>query len=142
MNYYKLKFVNTLPDGFGGKANRYKVEILKKYRSDQGLLAHELIHVKAWYVGLAVCLLVGLAAAGYWHWLWIVPAAAVAWSNQDIAYRWKWYRKWIEVVAYRKQLSVGYGNGIMYLTADFAVNALMSKYGLSLSREEAEELLG
>jgi len=123
-------------------ASRYKVEILKKYRSDAGLLAHELAHVKAWYVGVGVCLLAGATAAWYWHWLWMVPAAAVAWNNQGIAYRWKWYRKWIEGVAYRKQLSVGYGNGVMYLTADFAVNALMNKYGLSLSRREAEELLG
>jgi len=56
----KLKFVyGILPafvfyvdslDGFGGKANGPVVRVLKKYSgSDEGLLQHELTHVKQWY---------------------------------------------------------------------------------------------
>ncbi len=42
-------YVSSLPDGFAGKANGPVVRILESHRSDAGLLAHELCHVRQWW---------------------------------------------------------------------------------------------
>ena len=46
------------------------------------------------------------------------------------------YRQWCEVKAYRKQIAAG-----GYNSHDFAVTALVEKYGLRLSVDEARALL-
>ncbi|MNY56743.1 hypothetical protein D3C86_1928530 [compost metagenome] len=46
------------------------------------------------------------------------------------------YRQWCEVQAYRRQIAVG-----DYANSDFAVTALVNKYGLGLDAHEAWALL-
>jgi hypothetical protein len=43
-------FTDNIPEGFGGMANGPVVRIRKKYENtDEGILQHELTHVKQWY---------------------------------------------------------------------------------------------
>lgn len=46
MNYYWLKLVKDLPNGFGGTAQGPLIKILSKYKDDAGLIEHEKTHVR------------------------------------------------------------------------------------------------
>ena len=50
MKYPLVFYVKKLPDGFGGKANGPVIRILREYKGNRGLLAHELVHVKQWFI--------------------------------------------------------------------------------------------
>lgn len=48
MRYPFVFYVKTLPESMGGCANGPVIRILKQYRGDEGMLQHELVHVKQW----------------------------------------------------------------------------------------------
>ena len=75
---YSLKYVDSLSEGVGGRAQMWFITILRKYQSDTGILAHEKEHVRQfWTLGL-------------FH---------------GLLYRFsKKYRLWAEVKAYKMQL--------------------------------------
>jgi hypothetical protein len=48
MTYPLTFYVHTLPPDVGGCANGPVIRILEKYRNDEGIYRHELMHVKQW----------------------------------------------------------------------------------------------
>lgn len=137
MKYYSLKFVDSMPSGFGGKAWMWKIKILERYRNDKGLLEHEKWHVRCWYCCLAAVW--SVAATMYFcgpaDW-WLPFLLLGPWAH-GVLYRNKRFRKWSEVKAYRIQLKAG-----SYHSPQFAVDALMHKYSLGMSERRAREALG
>ena len=78
MKYPFTFYVDTLPPNVGGEARGFVIRILKKYKDDEGIYQHELIHVKQWLFSLGL---------------------------HSILYRvWDWYKLGAEVAAYREQL--------------------------------------
>lgn len=136
MKYFKVKYTDKIAEKFGGETWGPLIKIRPKYVSDTGLIEHEKTHVRQWYAVLALGLLLGtmlmlLVSPSLW------PVLGVAPVLHQLLYQWvRPYRRWCEVQAYRKQISVG-----GYSSTTFAVTALVEKYGLGLSVNEAEVLL-
>jgi len=137
MKYYTLKYKPSLKDGWGGYARYWKIEIAEKYRDDKGLLEHEKFHVRCWWYCLAATWLVALVMyfAGTHGW-WFSVMVMGPWMH-GILYRNKYFRKLVEVRAYKIQINKG-----SYSNVDFAVRALSSKYKLGISESHAKKLLG
>lgn len=136
MKYYKLIYTDSIKDGFGGKADMWKIRILEKYRNDKGLLEHEKFHVRCWWYCLlaswlisTVCLLTGLKGIAL---LFLVLGPFV----HQLIYRNKYFRRMVEAKAYRIQIKEG-----NYASNEFAIKAMMSKYGFGMSRDEAIKIL-
>ncbi|VVN51159.1 hypothetical protein PS685_00573 [Pseudomonas fluorescens] len=136
MNYYFLKITAELPNGFGGTAQGPFIKILAKYKDDIGLREHEKVHVRQWYALLTIGLLLSalltlLVSPSFWPFYGLAPFL------HQLLYKFvRPYRRWCEVQAYRKQLATG-----GYDSTDFAVSALVEKYDLNLSINEAKTLL-
>ena len=101
-----------------------------------GLLEHEKTHVRQWYavlgIGLLLCTLLMLFVSTA---LW--PLYGLAPFSHQLLYKVvRPYRRWCEVKAYRKQIAVG-----GYTSNEFAVTAMVEKYGLGLSVDKARALL-
>ena len=136
MKYFILKHVKDLPNGFGGTAQGPLIKIHPKYKGDAGLIEHEKTHVRQWYAALAIwlllCALLSLVVSPV---LW--PVCGLAPLVHPVLYKLgRPYRQWCEVQAYRKQLATG-----GYSTGEFAVIALVEKYDLGLSSDQAKALL-
>ena len=136
MNYYWLKLVGKLPNGFGGTAQGPFIKLLPKYKDDVGLIEHEKTHVRQWYavfgVGLLLCTLLTLLVSPS---LW--PLYGAAPFLHQLLYKFlRPYRRWCEVQAYRKQIAIG-----GYANNEFAVTALVERYDLNLSPNKAKALL-
>lgn len=136
MKYYILIYCKELPHGFGGTAKGPLIKLLSKYQADAGLLEHEKTHVRQWYAVLAIGLLIStllmlLVSPSLW------PLYGMAPLLHPLLYKFvRPYRQWCEVRAYRAQISIG-----GYTSNEFAVAALVKKYGLGLSIDEARALL-
>lgn len=136
MKFYLVHYTEKLANGFGGTAQGPLIKILSKYKDDAGLLAHEKTHVRQWYVVLALVLsLSALVTLMVSSSLW--PLCGLALFSHQLLYRFvRPYRRWSEVRAYRKQIATG-----GYTSNEFAVNALVERYDLNLSADEAKALL-
>lgn len=136
MKYYLIKLTESLPNGFGGTAQGPLIKLLPKYQHDVGLIKHEKTHVRQWYAVLGIGLLLSTLLAlkvspAFW------PLYGLAPFFHQLLYKFvRLYRRWCEVKAYRKQIAVG-----GYTSNEFAVTALVEKYGLGLSVYEARALL-
>ncbi len=136
MKYYLLRFKDGIPDKFSGQTCWMFIWIRPKLSNDIGLLEHEKAHVRQWYFWLAVGLLLGtmlnlLVSPSLWPLLGLAPFL------HQLLYKFvRPYRCWCEVQAYRKQIAVG-----GYLSNNFAVAALVEKYGLKLFADKARALL-
>jgi len=136
MKYYWIRYPKELANGFGGTAQGPLIKILPKYKDDTGLLEHEKVHVRQWYAWLALGLLIGmLLTLQVSPSLW--PLCGLAPFLHSLLYKFvRPYRRWCEVQAYRKQLAIG-----GYDSSHFAVTALVEKYDLNLSTNDAKALL-
>lgn len=136
MNCYLIKYAEKLANGFGGTAQGPFIKILLKYKDDVGLIEHEKVHVRQWYaviaLGLLLCTLLTLfVSPALWPMYGLTPFL------HQLLYKFgRPYRRWCEVRAYRKQIATG-----GYNSNEFAVTALVEKYGLRLSVDEARALL-
>ena len=136
MKYFIVKYVKELPNGFGGTAQGPLIKMLSKYKGDTGLIEHEKTHVRQWYAALAIwlllCALLSLVVSPV---LW--PLCGLAPLVHLVLYKLvRPYRQLCEIQAYRKQLATG-----GYSTGEFAVIALVEKYDLGLSSDQAKALL-
>ena len=136
MKYYLIKHTEKLANGFGGMAQGPLIKILSKYKDDTGLIEHEKTHVRQWYavlaIGLLLCTLLTLLVSPS---LWLLYGLAPA--LHPLLYKFvRPYRRWCEVQAYRTQIKTG-----DYISNEFAVTALVEKYGLRLGADEARALL-
>jgi hypothetical protein len=120
---YPLTFyVRTLPPDVGGCANGPVIRILEKYRNDEGIYRHELMHVKQWFVWSLLSIPVAyvlyqLVLFDYMA-LSILPVAL-----HSILYRFvKPYRFWCEVEAYKDQAK-HYNDDRRPLFAEYIANS-------------------
>ena len=121
---------------YSSKVNgAYKVKLLPialintAYKSDKGMRAHELEHIKQYCVVGVLAAAVGTAAFNWF--IGLILAIAM----HDTAYTFvRRYRLWAEVQAFKKQLTFG---GSLSLAA----KALSGNYDLKISYAEAVEKL-
>jgi len=108
-------YTDNLPDNFGGCANACVVRIRPKYRADAGIHAHEAEHVRQWWTGVLIGILVALAliAGGALH---------------PLAYLLPRYRLWAEARAYHIQ-ATHYPDDRTRLFAGF----IATNYGLEIT---------
>lgn len=136
MKYYLIMYTEKIANGFGGVAQGPLIKILPKYKGEAGLLEHEKAHVQQWYVwlviGLLFCTALTLFVSPY---LW--PLFGLTPALHQLLYKFvRPYRGWCEIRAYRQQIAVG-----GYVSNDFAITALIEKYDLGLSADEAKAFL-
>jgi hypothetical protein len=94
-----LTFItDRLPPGTGGSANGFVIRIRPKYAQDAGIKAHELEHVRQWWVTLGLHSLLYLFFKRYRLWSEIrayrVQLSFEA-DPQRKAYKRELFRKWI-----------------------------------------------
>jgi hypothetical protein len=102
-------YVDSLPNGFAGMSNGIFIRIDKDYKEDIGLLEHELVHCRQFFL------------------LPVIHSILYKSSNS--------YRYWAELQAYRKQLE--FSNNKESSVEHFA-KFLSEKYGLDVSIEKAK----
>lgn len=132
-----IRYTDDMPEAFGGMAYGPYIAIRPKYRDDMGIHAHELEHVKQWWVvSLASALAIGLLAyamlgAEY------VGLALLGFAVHPVAYKLvSEYRLHCEIEAYRQQAK-HYPGDRMPLFAGY----IAEKYGLPITPEVALKLL-
>jgi len=113
---YILKYVPDLGTK-AGEATGFIVRIREDKKDDEGLLEHELSHVRDCYYFLFLPYMILL--------------------------KFKWFLKWCEVRAYKRQLKYPPANGSVKARAQYA-GFLATRYGLNpeLTVEKAYRLLG
>lgn len=151
MRWPALITFTPLPDGVGGEARGPLVRIAPQYRGDEGILRHELEHVRQWWVaGLMVAALFALALIASAHFglsdgmgsdVGAFDLGAfwpLAFMSHSLAYRFiRRYRIWAEVQAYRAQMRHPDNQGGR-LSAQGAAARLMSpRYRTGLSYPQA-----
>lgn len=135
MKWYSLKYRHRTPPGW---QKMWQVEIDPQYKADDGLLAHELIHVKQWY---AAILLTFLLAAALWY--WVDPVLGLLalfgpWTHNAMA-RVKMLRIQLELQAYKVHVKIGVGPGLPYRDREFAIKAMV---GHGMNAKDARRALG
>lgn len=108
-------YTDALPDGVGGQAQGPFVRIKEKYRYDDGIHAHELEHVRQWWVTLTLHSFLYLFS--------------------------RRYRLWAEAKAYRKQMRHVNSNGHRMTLDEAAEKLCKPRYKLNLSHGEAVGVL-
>ena len=136
MNYYLIKVTEKIVNGFGGAAQGPIIKILPKYREDTGLIEHEKTHVRQWYAVLAFWLLLCVLLAVLVSPVFWIGCGVSPFLHQLLYRVVRPYRRWCEVQAYRRQIATG-----GYVSAEFAVTALVEKYDLGLTLDDARALL-
>jgi hypothetical protein len=129
-----IHYTDNLPEGVGGTAQGPIIRIRPKYKDDKGIHAHELEHVKQWWIATIVSAV--LLAAGLWHFQ--QPLLYAFWSIAVHSMLYKLipaYRLWAEIDAHRVQLKYS-PNGLAHFAKRIA-----TKYDLDITAEEAEKLL-
>lgn len=135
MKWYSLKYRHRSPPG---GQEMWKVEIDPNHKVDDGLLAHELVHVKQWY---AAMLLTFLLAAALWY--GVAPVLGLLalfgpWTHNAMA-RVKMLRIQLELQAYKVHVKIGVGPGLPYRDREFAIKAMV---GHGMDAKDARRALG
>lgn len=110
-----IRYSDRLPDGVGGMAQGPLVTIHPKYEADEGIHAHELEHVRQWWVTLTLHSLLYLFV--------------------------RRYRLWAEAKAYRAQMRYVDRRGHRMTLDEAAVCLAHPRYRLGLTHGQAIEAL-
>lgn len=127
---------NNKPE-MGGEAFGPFINIKPKYKKDVGLHVHEYWHVLQWYFWIAVFAGIGAAVYAYIGDIALASVAAgfgLVFHNAAYAI-FKPYRYFCEIQCYRKQIAE-YPKGH---SIEFAVNALVRKYGFKVSEAKVRK---
>jgi hypothetical protein len=125
-------FVKSLPPHVGGEARGPIIRIAEKYRHDEGLYRHELMHVKQWatFAWLSIPLAYALYHFGYFDYLGM---AVLPLTIHSVLYKFiPRYRLWAEVSAYKEQARF-YPDDRRALFAEF----ISMYYDLKITPEQA-----
>lgn len=149
---HSLKYTDDMPTATtGGYARAWMVRIRPRYRHDQGIHAHEIDgHVKRWWcfaaAGCLALVIVAAAAHALWGITWVyglVPGAA---ASYNIYYATRWGRCREEINAYRIQLGFPPATNDPSRSIDEYrwnyAQLIASKYGLTITQNEAYRMLG
>lgn len=146
---FKIKFVfnffpvliwytNKLMKGFAGGTTLNLIRIRPEYENDEGLLQHELVHVKQWALPFLISIIFGIL---YYiltdSLIGLFIFSLIGCNIFPLSYLLiKKVKLKCEVQAYREQLKF-YKDNKINLFAEF----ISRKYGLNVSKEEAFNLL-
>jgi hypothetical protein len=130
-----IHYTDNLPENVGGTAQGPYIRIRPKYKDDKGIHAHEMEHVRQWWVLTIFSAFFLLAGAEYLQQpLWIAIASV---GVHGLLYTLiPKYRLWCEVQAYKAQ-QAHYEDD---RTPKFA-KWIATVYRLDVTPEEAEKLL-
>jgi hypothetical protein len=134
-----IKYTDDMPAWMGGYAKWFYVAIRPKYRDDKGIHAHELQHVKQWWI--TTLLATALIAAAVWYtkaptYQYILCGLGLV-AFDLLHSTFQRFKLQLEVWAYKKQIP-HYPDD---RTAMFA-KMIATKYGLEgITPEYAEKLL-
>jgi hypothetical protein len=99
MKYYSLEY-KQIKEGLG-QQRMWKITINPGLESDEGLLEHEKLHVRQWYVTTAL-----IAVAGACLGLFVHPLlfAILAWSPFSFGnlMQMAWFRRTMELAGYKE----------------------------------------
>ena len=117
-----ILLIIPIPILFSPRSNPYKrgaswgpfIIIGKDFKKDEGLIQHELVHCRQWYVTL-----------GMSFWLYLFS---------------KKYRLWAEVSAFAKQASM-YTGEIREDKILFFTECIVNNYGLNVTSHKVREML-
>jgi hypothetical protein len=138
-----IRYTDDMPQWMGGYAKWFYVAIRPKYKDDRGIHAHELEHVKQWWI---TTLIAALLIAGTVYHKQVEPVHYIytgfALVVFDLLYSTiPWVKLQCEVWAYKAQLRVNAEQGFKDHTKLYA-GWIATKYGLEgVSAERAERLL-
>jgi hypothetical protein len=133
-----IRYTDDMPTWMGGYAKWFYIAIRPKYKDDAGIHAHELEHVKQWWITTIIA--TALIAAIVWYTK--SPQHYYIYSSLGLVMFQLLYmvipqfKLRMEVLAYKKQLP-HYPDDRTKLFAGF----IAKKYGLKITAEEAAELL-
>jgi len=133
-----IRYTDDMPAWMGGYAKWFYITIRPKYRDDKGIHSHELEHVKQWWITSIIA--TALIAAALWYtkapqdYYGLIALGPV--TFQLLYAGIPQFKLKMEVLAYKKQLP-HYPDDRTALFARF----IATKYGLSITAEEAAELL-
>ena len=114
MRWPFLTLTDDLPEGMAGRSTALSIEIRPAYREDEGLYQHELCHVFQWIFTLGL---------------------------HGLLVKWRPYRLWSEVQAYRRQLRYLNRWGQYPTVEELAARLCGPGYDLRITPERAVVLL-
>jgi hypothetical protein len=133
-----IRYTDDMPAWMGGYAKWFYIAIRPKYKDDKGIHAHELEHVKQWWI---TTILAALLIAGGLYFTQAAPVQYIYTGLSLAVFQLLYsiipqFKLRMEVLAYREQLK-HYENDRTALFARF----ISTKYGLKITADEAEQLL-
>lgn len=135
-----IRYTDDMPAWMGGYARWFYVAIRPKYKDDKGIHAHELEHVKQWWLTTIWAALV-IAVVCWWQQAQYVYVALSLAVYQLLYMAIPALKLQCEVWAYQAQLRVNAEQGFPDYTSKYA-GWIASKYGLKgVTPERAERLL-
>ena len=135
-------YIQITKDTEYGDSKLCRIRLNPKYKDDKGLIAHEYTHVKQWYVGLLIGLVISLGV------YFIFERADYTFLSLVLAPFWKGLaytfikpcRLFFEVAAFAKQISIAPKEHHEYYIKAYA-GIITTNYNLSVTNEEVTEKL-
>lgn len=140
MKLYLTRYTNRLPSYQLGNARLFLITLRNDQKGNDHVLAHEVEHVKQWYMMFAPLIAVAMFMLYFSADLMAVNAGYVllglSIALHPLLYQYnRQYRLFCEVKAYKAQINAGY-------EVHLAVRSLMhSSYRFNLHRQDALKLL-
>tara|TARA_R110000787_G_scaffold49526_1_gene118677 strand:- start:459 stop:902 length:444 start_codon:yes stop_codon:yes gene_type:complete len=135
-------YIQITKDTEYGDSKLCRIRLNPKYKDDAGLIAHEYTHVKQWYAGLGVGLILTLAIyllSDRVDYTFYSVLLGPFWKG--LAYTFiKPCRLFLEVAAFAKQISIEPKEHREYYIKAYA-KSLVDNYNLSITEEVAERKL-
>jgi hypothetical protein len=129
-------FVKALPPHVGGEARGPIIRIAVKYRNDEGIYRHELVHVKQWAAMSLLAIPVAYMLNHFGR-IDLVSLAVIPLTFHAVLYKFiSSYRLWCEVSAYKEQARF-YPDDRKPFFAQF----IAEYYDLKITPEEALKVL-
>ena len=130
-------YSDNMPLGVGGSTIGCYVKIWTKCKGDKGILAHEMVHVRQFWLWVAVGAIIAaimffVPALAPWAYLWSVPLTIGACTHMLLNTVSKRSRLMVEVIAYKE--GAKFYSGDMYPTYAWYLH---SNYGIDVSEAEA-----
>lgn len=136
-------YTDWLPKSRGGIALGPVALIRPKYRNDEGITRHELVHVEQFYILWIMLAVAGAPLALWWFSDWTVVAKVVGLCVLGFPVLYltsRSFRLAAEAAAYREQMCWPNSAG-GYLSINKAAEFLTNRYWLGISMDEARASL-
>ena len=135
-------YIKITSDTEYGDSKFCGIRLNPEYKNDKGLIAHEYTHIKQWYAGLAVGLIITLLAylaSGRADYTFYTLMLAPFWKELGYTFI-KPCRLFLELQAFAVQISIEPKEHQGAYVRAYA-KSLADNYNLSITKEEAEQRL-